>query len=368
MFAFFAKGSGISERTFHLNSKVPISRKGVRLVEKVRLAMVGCGGHSGYHARLMRQIPEVEIVAAVDVREEIVNNYIERNLSGYPTRPKVYTDLDAMLAEVKPDAVLIATPHTLHFEHGMKALEAGCHVFMEKPMVTAADQAYALAEKVKETGKVFVIGYNTPCTGEFYWLREQIRNQTFGRLQLVSGYLSQGWLKGTTGTWRQDPALSGGGQAYDSGAHLLNSLCWSVEANVQEVFAYIDNCGAPVDINSSINVRFENGVFAAIAIGGNCESSGSHMAFVFERGRVEIDGWNGQWIRVYDRHGQIKYPPISNERYTPDQNFIDAILGRAEPRTSPYNGIVQSELMDAIYESARTGMPARPKRLATQAG
>ena len=88
MFAFFAKGSGISERTFHLNSKVPISRKGVRLVEKVRLAMVGCGGHSGYHARLMRQIPEVEIVAAVDVREEIVNNYIERNLSGYPSAPE----------------------------------------------------------------------------------------------------------------------------------------------------------------------------------------------------------------------------------------------------------------------------------------
>ena len=184
----------------------------------------------------MRQNPDVEICAAVDVNEEIVNNYIDRNLGGYEPRPAVYTDLDRMLAEVKPDAVLISTPHTLHFEQGMKALEAGCHVFMEKPMVTAADQAYALAEKVKETGKVFVIGYNTPCTGEFAWLREQIRKGTFGRLELISGYLAQGWLKGTTGTWRQNPALSGGGQAYDSGAHLLNSLCWSVESNIAEVF------------------------------------------------------------------------------------------------------------------------------------
>ena len=46
----------------------------------------------------------------------------------------------------------------------------------------------------------------------------------------------------------------------------------------------------------------------------------------------------------------------------PDDNFIDAILGRAEPRTTPANGIIQSELMDAIYESARTGQPARPKK------
>ena len=44
----------------------------------------------------------------------------------------------------------------------------------------------------------------------------------------------------------------------------------------------------------------------------------------------------------------------------PDDNFIDAILGRAEPQTSPINGVIQSELMDAIYESARTGQVARP--------
>ena len=274
-----------------------------------------------------------------------------------------------MLAEVKPDAVLISTPHTLHFEQGMKALEAGCHVFMEKPMVTAADQAYALAEKVKETGKVFVIGYNTPCTGEFYWLREQIRNGTFGRLELVTGYLAQGWMKGTTGTWRQNPALSGGGQAYDSGAHLLNSLCWSVESNIEEVFAFVDNCGSPVDINSSINVRFENGAFASIAIGGNCESGGAHMAFVFERGRVEIDGWNGQWIRVYDRHGADQVSRPSPTSGTPRiKTSSTRSWAGPEPRTSPFNGIVQSELMDAIYESARTGLPARPKRLTSQAG
>src|ERR1019366_3679989 len=109
------------------------------------------------------------------------------------------------------------------------------------------------------------------------------------RLELVSGYLAQGWMKITAGSWRQDPKLSGGGQAYDSGAHILNSLCWSVESDIAEVFAFIDQHGTPVDINSSINLRFTNGAMANIVVSGNCPADGAAMHFMFENGRVVID-------------------------------------------------------------------------------
>ncbi|MCZ6681133.1 MAG: Gfo/Idh/MocA family oxidoreductase [Candidatus Poribacteria bacterium] len=334
-------------------------------MSKIRLAMIGCGGNSSGHARRMNNNADVQIVGTCDVNTEIANSYIDRNLLELKPRPAAFDDIGKMLAEVKPDAVLISTPHTLHFEQGMQALDAGCHVFMEKPMVTAAEDAYTIAEKVKETGKVFVVGYNTPCSANFYYLRESIRNKTFGALELVTGYITQDWLRATKGAWRQEPELSGGGQAYDSGAHLLNSLCWSVESNVAEVHAFLDNHGSKVDINSSINVRFENGVFAGIVISGNCPSpAGTHMAFIFDSGRVEIDGWSGGWIRVYEGKAQLDPPPITDDMSasSADDNFIDAILGRAEPRTSPMNGIIHSELMDAMYESGRTGQPARPKR------
>ena len=170
---------------------------------------------------------------------------------------------------------------------------------------------------------------------------------------MVTGYVTQNWTDFTAGTWRQEPSLSGGGQAYDTGAHLLNSLCWSVESDVSEVFAYLDNHGTKVDVNSVINVRFVNGVLASMAVSGNCSSVGSDAAFIFEGGRVEIDGWSGRWIRIYDGNGQQKYPLITGQPQTPDDNFIDAIMGRAEPRTTPQNGIVQSQLMDCIYESAK---------------
>jgi predicted dehydrogenase len=217
---------------------------------------------------------------------------------------------------------------------------------------------------VKKTGRIFVVGYNTPCSGEFIYLRELIRNKTLGKLELVTGFISQDWLRGTTGMWRQNPALSGGGQAYDSGAHLFNSLCWSVESDIAEVFSFVDRHGSQVDINSVSTIKFTNGVLANITIGGNCPGGGSHMAFIFDGGRVEIDGWGAGWINVWKGSEKVKYPAITAEMGapSPDHNFIDAILGRAEPRTSARNGIIQSQLMDAIYESERTGQAAQPKR------
>jgi hypothetical protein len=86
--------------------------------------------------------------------------------------------------------------------------------------------------------------------------------------------------------------------------------------------------------------------------------------FIFDGGRIEIDGWGAAWINVWKGNQKIKYPPITADMGSPspDHNFIDAVLGRAEPRTSVGNGIIQSQLMDAIYESQRTGKSARPKR------
>lgn len=329
---------------------------------RVRVGILGTGGMGGAHAQRFRDHPDVQITALGDVSVEHMERFIATHLPDCTPRPAIFTDASAMMNSGLIDAVAIITPHTLHFDHAMLAADAGLHVLMEKPMVTAAAQAHALATRFESTGKVFVIGYNTPCTPAFAWLREAIRTRRFGRLELISGYLSQNWKHLTTGSWRQLPALSGGGQAYDSGAHLLNSLCWSVESDVDEVYAFLDHQGTPVDINSTVNLRFKNGVMACVAIGGNCPVDGADLHYLFERGRVDIDGWMGQWVRAYDAGGEIKDLGLTGRAQTPNDNFIDAILGRAEPRTSLENGIVQSELMDAIYASAQSGRPARPAR------
>jgi predicted dehydrogenase len=321
---------------------------------KVKCAILGCGGMAGGHAKRYAANPDVEIVALCDVSEERVTAFIDRHLKDYSPRPAIYTDPATMYAEAKPDAVSIVTPHTLHFEHGMQALAAGCHVLMEKPMVTESSQAKTLAAEVEKSGKIFCIGYNTPCTPEFRYLRELMRNQELGKLELVSGWLSQNWRRGTKGSWRQDPALSGGGQMYDSGAHLFNSLVWLVEQPVDMVHAFVDKMDTPVDINGTVNIRFADGTLGQITISGNCPDAGAGLVLIFENGRVEVDGWGGSWIRIF-KGGPVKYPKIEGTPQAPMDNFIDAVLGKAAPQTTPRNGVIQSALMDAIYESAKTG-------------
>lgn len=330
---------------------------------KVKVALLGCGHMAGLHAPSLRTNSDLQVVAGCDVNEGVVNAWIDKHLPDYSPRPRAFSDAATMYRETRPDAVIIITPHAFHFEQGMAALDAGLHVLMEKPMVVNSAQAHKLAARVRQAGKVFVIGYNTPSTPQFHFVREAIRNKTFGNLEMVSGYLAQNWICYTGGTWRQNRQLAGGGEAYDSGAHLLNSLCWSIESHVKEVFAFVDNHGLGVDVNSSINARFENGVVANLLINGNCPVDHGSMSFFFDRGKIDVDGWYARWIKVW--HGQTEsIPELKSSATNPVDNFIGAILGREEPRTSVMNGVVQSELMDAIYESARTGQIARPARSA----
>ena len=329
-------------------------------MKKIRFGILGCGGMARHHALKINENPGAELVALCDVNAGVTGAFADFVASKNFPKPATFTDPAEMYREAGLDAVAIVTPHTLHFQQGIQALEAGCHVMMEKPMVTSSADAYRLADKVKESGKFFVVGFITSFTPVFQYLRGAIRAGTFGRLQMVNGYLSQGWLKATVGLWRQKPELSGGGQAYDSGAHILNSMMWSVESPVAEVFALIDNCSSPVDINSVISVRFQNNVMAGICVSGDCPSAGSHMVFIFDGGRVEIDGWGGSWIKPF-KNGEAFEPELPAGMSGPVNNLVDCILGRAEPAATALNGILHSELMDAIYDSASTGQPVRRK-------
>ncbi len=337
------------------------------MAAKVKVALIGCGGIMNKHAREINDSrDEVECVGLVDVAEENMKRLIERSL-GDVEAPPMFAETAKMYQQAKPDAVVIATPHTLHYEQAKEALDHGCHVLMEKPMVTELEHAYDLEKRVKEAGKHFCIAYNTPCTAEFYTLRDMIRKGELGRLVAVNMYLSQNWYRGTLGSWRQKPELSGGGQLYDSGAHALNSLCWTVEADVEEVYAHVDRLDVPVDINGTMTVKFANNTLASVCITGQ-GPNGSHGTWIFEEGRVDLDPWGGNFLQMFTLPSagfapdKVKYPQMRGADRKPFGNFIDAILGRDEPRTTVRNGVIQSQLMDAVYESEKTGQPARPKK------
>ena len=92
---------------------------------------------------------------------------------------------------------------------------------------------------------------------------------------------------------------------------------------------------------------------------GNCAAAGAGLTYIFSGGRIDIDGWTGSWMRVFDGSDEIE-PELPGGAGSPIGNFVDTLMGRAEPATSVRNGVVYSELMDAVYASHHSGRPEAP--------
>ena len=221
----------------------------------VRIGIIGAGGMARAHMRQLFQIPGVSITALCDTNPAAFEKAKAQHPEQFET---VFTTADyaELLARDDVDAVIIATPHTLHTEHGMAAIEAGKHTLIEKPMVCSVPDAHTILERLKSFDKIFALAYQRHAQGPFRYMQQQISSGEMGAVTFISALQCQGWKKGTAGSWRQDLGLSGGGQINDSGSHLLDILLWVTGLTVAEVAAFMDNMGTPVDINSALAFRF----------------------------------------------------------------------------------------------------------------
>ncbi len=329
-------------------------------MDKIRVGFIGCGGNASGHIGRVLDIPEAEVVALCDVDQASLQRAKERN-SQAAELPE-FTHYQEMLEQVELDAVEISTPHTLHFEQIMAALDKGLHVLTEKPMVCTVDHARQVIAKTEETSKVLMISYQRHLQAQYRYVRNQIAAGELGDIQFISALQDQKWYQGTIGLWRQQMALSGGGQLNDSGSHLLDIVLWMTGLEVAEVQAYMEHFDSEVDINSALSLRFGNGALGTIAVVGNSPTGG-----MWE----DITIWGTKAV-VYIRQGQVFYKTQhSNEVYqvnnlpgsaTPDQNFIDAILGRDQVQVPPECGLRVIELTEAAWASAASGQPVKVER------
>jgi len=328
--------------------------------ERLRIALVGCGWIGRVHAERLAARDEVQVVALCDPVKKRMAGFVREVFKPAGLEPALYSDYNRLLKRERLDGVVICTPHTLHFEQVSAALKAGVNVLVEKPMVTDSAHARQLADLAAEAGKVLAIAFQGPCSPEFYYIRRQLKQGTLGKVNFVQVVVGQGWQRAHVGTWRQDPKLSGGGMLYDSGAHALNAMIWLLDRNPEEVFAYVDNRGCPVDVDASITVRFADGALgSAISVGSRVKGIDS-LVMIYGSDGLFRTGLHGKWLEQYDADGQqVRYPRIPYPDLTPVDNFVDAVLGRDKVRCGARYGVMLCDLMEAIYRSAQEGRPVK---------
>lgn len=326
-------------------------------MKTIRIGIIGCGSMSRHHGKECAKLPGVRVVALCDPNPDMIARYQREVFDPLNQKPPVFDDYRKMLGQVELDGVVIVTPHTQHFDQTTAALDAGCHVLLEKPMVTSTTHARQLIAHAKRKKRIVSVAFPQVFTPEFAYVREQFAAGNLGEVVAVDGYITQNWKRNQRGQWRQDPKLSGGGFAYDSGAHLFNAMLYLPGLRARQVFALVDNRGTAVDINTAVLLRYEDGAYGTATSNGDdvrfedgiyVSTSTGSVRCGFYGGRLEHWGADGKLIR---------YPAVKPVP-TMHQNFADIIRGRAETSCPPIWGLRQSLLMDALYKSARTGKPA----------
>jgi len=297
-------------------------------------------------------VPEAEIVALCDISEESLNRTYEivPEVKGLP----VYEDYREMLDKVPMEGVEIATPHTLHFPMAMDCIDKGLHMMLEKPMVCTIDHAHKLIAHAEANKRIIVLGYQKHFDPKFRYMRKVIQEGQLGEITYINALQCQQWKKGQVGKWRQDPALSGGGQLNDSGSHLIDIIFWMTGLAVDQVYAYIDNLGTLVDINSALTVRFKNGAEGTMSVVGDAPCWYEDFTIWGEKGVLFCR--NGVLTQC-DGEGKMFQPEDLPAGGSPDANLIDAILGRDVVWTPPVCGLRVIELTEAAWKSAASGKP-----------
>ncbi len=207
----------------------------------IRIGFLGCGRIADLQCLGYLEHPDAEIVAVCNVDAERARSRAEAWGAG-----RVHTDLEALLADPEVDAVEILTPHHLHAEHAVAALEAGKHVSLQKPPTRDLDEFERLVSAAERSGRTLRVFENFMHYPPHVKALELVREGAIGtplsvRIKTAAGRFGEGWeVTPQTQAWRLDTDSCGGGATtFDHGYHCFHMGEFLVPAPVERVHAFI---------------------------------------------------------------------------------------------------------------------------------
>ncbi len=339
---------------------------------KLRLGVIGAGWFaSRRHLPDAQRNPDV-VLAALCRRDDDARAKLAAHFNVAPEA--TFADWRAMLDAGGLDAVLIATPHALHFEQAQAALERGLHVLLEKPMTVRADDARALVALARKNDRRLAVALNPPYWAHCHRLRAALQDPAMGALESAMLYWtgSAEFVFGRAARpdnlpgvvpptmYRADTELNGGGYLIDGGSHLVSELLWVTGLRARRVSALLDD--TPGDMRGVVSLEMENGAVASITLLGDSKHPARrvHNVFGCVHGTATIREFAFETTLVRDglpteTFCEADLPPVTG----PIDNFADAILGRAPLHAPGEHGAHVVEVVAAAYESASSGQAVR---------
>lgn len=288
-----------------------------------------------------------------------------------------YEDFDRIRDNPEIKAVYIVLPNAMHREFCERAARAGKHVLTEKPMSIGSADGQAMVDACKTAGVKLMVAYRIQYEPYNRRVMRFVRDRTFGGALAYHGINTQTVASDGALQWRHKKAMAGGGSLFDIGLYCLNTARFMTGEEPAEIFATTysrpnDPRFAEVEETVSFMLRFPSGTIA------NCFTSyggrdDKHERLNLEAAVIDVPNayqYVGQRMTVTARQQDITSEnslvlPHKDQFALELDHMADCVLTGRRPYTPGEEGVQDHRLMEAIYESARTG---KPVRLASAAG
>jgi len=313
---------------------------------KIRLGLIGCGGNmQRAHLPRIQADRNVTLVSVADPSEEQAESLMDL----WGSKVAYHADHRQMVRNEELDAVIISTPHAVHYEQARLALQKGWHVLVEKPLTVSSRQSKTLIALADKHKRFLGVSYQRHNFAPYMYVRELIQKGTLGDLRGVVAYVTQRW--GSASGWRMDAEQSGGGMFMDTGSHLVAATLWMTGLEPVEVSAFVDNAGRSVDINMVVGVRFKRGVLGTLNTFGGASRHDERVAIHGSEGCIvfQLHQWQVESVLL---NGKPLKVPARVKESTPDAEFFKWIRNDGKRYTPPDFALQVSRLSEAAYRSA----------------
>jgi predicted dehydrogenase len=278
--------------------------------------------------------------------------------------PKAYGSIEELYADPEINAVYVCTPHHLHREHAIKAIQTGKHILCEKPIAITAEDGAAIVRAAQEAGVVLAVPYYRRFYPVVEKLHEIVTSGRLGTLTSASavshGYFVPPREEATTDRrtdWRTNLETAGGGALNENGSHRLDLLFWLFGA-AQSISATVDRFEAwyAGEDQANVTIRFTNRAVAQFDQSWCTRAPRDSFAVFGTEGHVLIDDLEGTKLQVQigGKLEAIEVAPRSAATHRPVvTDFVRALNGGGQVRCSGADALQTSQIIELAYQAAR---------------
>lgn len=307
----------------------------------LRVGIIGAGNIIPQHLKAIQNHPQTQLCAVADI-------VLERaQASVRPYGANAYADYKEMLAQEKPDAVIINLPHWLHEECAVACARHKAAVLLEKPMSVS----YASCERINrvfdEEGVYLQIGHVQRYAADNRAARELIASGVLGELVMISQLRATNYFVPERPRWFLNKATAGGGIWINYGAHALDKLCFLTGSNIENITGHCTyhGEGADVDGSAQIYVKMQSGVTGTITLCGYSVVPVDETMIYLTKGSLKLCSFEGLWIAKEGKYEQVD---VSAYPWGFDVQWDDFVKGLKNGAPLHCDGAYGAEIMRRI--------------------